>query len=220
VETRCAANDKSFKLRLRSISSFVYSFVPCLPPYREAISQVLYACDQSTLPSLVPPHFTQAIYHECYTLVILIFLLGLQYLGSELRSANRLPDFSAVSCTEPLLVLSTWLPHMQAIPSRVLYARDSVLSAQTLPWIGIAQCQSPARFLSCVVYRTSAPGYLICRQYPRECYTPVTPFFLLRLYLGSESRSANCLPDFSAASCTEPLLLPSICPPVISVERA
>jgi len=161
---------------------------------------VLYACDPSTLPSLVPPHLTQAIPHECYTLVISIFLLGLYlglesrsanrlpdfsaasctepllvlstwpspwpsltqaihhecytlvisifllglFLGSESRSANRLPDFSAVSCTEPLLVLSNWLPHMQAIPSRVLYARDSVLSARTIPWIGIAQCQSPA----------------------------------------------------------------------------
>jgi len=50
---------------------------------------------------------TQAIPHECYTLVISIFLLGL-YLGSESRSANHLPDFSAASCTEPLLVLSTW----------------------------------------------------------------------------------------------------------------
>ena len=62
----------------------------------------------------------------------------------------------------------------------------------------------------CSCYLT---GYLICRQYPRECYTPVTPFFLLGLYLGSESRSANRLPDFSATSRTEPLLLPSICPP-------
>jgi hypothetical protein len=146
-------------------------------------SQVLYAFDPSTLPSLVP--HTQAIHHECYTLVISIFLFGLYlglelrsanslpdfsaasctkplpvlstwpshtqaiphecytlvifllglYLGLELRSANSLPDFSAASCTKPLLVLSTWPHHSQAIPSRVLYARDSVLLAWILPWI-------------------------------------------------------------------------------------
>jgi len=50
-----------------------------------------------------------------YTLVILIFLLGL-YFGSESHSANHLSDFSAASCTEPLLVLSIWPSHIQAIP--------------------------------------------------------------------------------------------------------
>src|SRR5882762_4137295 len=67
--------------------------------------------------------------HECYTLVISFFFL----LGSELRSANRLSDFSAAPCTEPLLVLSTWPHHTQAIPSRVLHAHDSVLFAWILP---------------------------------------------------------------------------------------
>ena len=109
---------------------------------------------------------------ECYTPVTPFFLLGL-YLGSESRSANRLRDFSAASCTEPLLLPSTWLPHMQAIPSRVLYARDSVLSARTLPWIGIAQCQSPARFLSCVVYRTSAPAIYLPTSYAGNTLTSV-----------------------------------------------
>ena len=59
-------------------------------------------------------------------------LLG-PYLGSESRSANRLPDFSAASCTEPLLLPSICPPHTQAIPSRALYVRDSVLFAWTLP---------------------------------------------------------------------------------------
>src|SRR5882762_6873500 len=40
--------------------------------------------------------------------------------------------------------------------SRLLYSRDFNFPAPTLPWVGITQCQSPARFLSCDVYRTSA----------------------------------------------------------------
>ena len=47
----------------------------------------------------------------------------------------------------------------------MFYARDSVLFARTLPWIGIAQCQSPARFLSCVVYRTSARAIYLATSY-------------------------------------------------------
>ena len=163
AKTRCAANDKSFKLRLRSISKSVLPFVPCLPPY--SIGRPYRRCytpatHRRPLPSYLPSR-TYAIYHECYTLVISTFLLGL-YLGSESRSANRLPDFSATSCTEPLLVLST--------------------------------------------------GHIIRRQYPHECFTLVIPFCSLGLYLGSESRSANRLPDFSAASCTEPLLVLSTWP--------
>ena len=146
---------------------------------------MLYACDPSTLPPLVPP---------------------ISHIGNT---------------------------------SRVLYARDLDFPARTLPWVGIAQCQSPARFLSCVVYRTSAraiylaisyagntsrvlyardfdfsawtlpwigiaqsiaclisqlrrvpnlcschlSAHLIRRQYPYERYTPVILFFSLGLYL-------------------------------------
>jgi len=98
----------------------------------------------------------------------------------------------------------------------VLYARDFHFPARTCT-LGRNRAVPIACLISqlcrvlnlCSCYLT---GYLICRQYPRECYTPVTPFFLLGLYLGSESRSANRLPDFSATSRTEPLLLPSICP--------
>ena len=125
---------------------------------------------------------------------------------------NRaVPIACSISQLHRVLNLCSWLPHMQAIPSRVLYARDSVLSARTLPWIGIAQCQSPARFLSCVVYRTSARAIYLptsyAGQYPHERYTPVIPLFSLGLYLGSKLRSANRLPDFSAALCTNLLLV-------------
>jgi hypothetical protein len=127
---------------------------------------VLYACDPSTLlPSYFPisGNTSRVLYARDFDFPARTLpWIGL-YLGSESRSANRLPDFSAASCTEPLLVLSTWPHHTQAIPSRVLYACDFVFSG-------------------------------------------------LGLDLGSESRSANRLPDFSAASCTEPLLLCSACP--------
>jgi len=75
-----------------------------------------------------------------------------------------LPDFSAVSCTEPLLVLSIW-----AIPSRVLYACDFVFffclgrnRAVTIA-CPISQLRRVPNLCSCY----------LSRQYPYECYTLV-----------------------------------------------
>jgi len=71
-----------------------------------------------TLPSSYLPISHRQYLTECYTLVISIFLLGLYWSNRAVPIA--LPDFSAVSCTEPLLVLSIW--HTLT----VLYACDFV----------------------------------------------------------------------------------------------
>ena len=59
--------------------------------------------------------------------------------------------------------------------SQLSYACDFDFPARTLPWVGIAQCQSPARFLSCVVYRTSAP--LFCLPTHLQVNTTVPVYY-------------------------------------------
>jgi hypothetical protein len=131
------------------------------------------------------------------------------------RAVNRLPDFSAASCTEPLLVLSTGhiirrqYPHecftlVISFCSLGLYLGSKLRSANRLPDFSAASCTEPLLVLS--------TGHIIRRQYPHECFTLVIPFCSLGLYLGSKLRSANRLPDFSAAPCTEPLLVLSTRP--------
>jgi len=89
-------------------------------------------------------HHTQAIPSRVYTLVIPFCSLGF-YLNLESRSANRLPDFSAGPAYRIQPVHLNWIA---CIASRLLPAAHP-----TIPGFGIAQCYSPARFLSCAVYR-------------------------------------------------------------------